>query len=827
MEGAAFAVSATALRPVQANDAMRAIVDGLVPGRRTAAPVPDWLARCAARGLSFVFWEPKDGKGPRDSGWPRKPYPLDLYRDGMQVGVKLGTEIAPERHLHAVDRDWADNRVVGLMDRLLPRSEFLTYRASKTPSQIFFTCPTAHATKKYDDVRPRDDDGRATIVELRGAKVNGAVGAQSMIAGLHPTGERVCVHDGEIGHADDLPRRVALLAAASLLVRHLPNRGFRHDDGRLPAAGFLMKDCKLSEQEAVDVCEAVAEATGNDVADVRLAVGTTAQRLRAGQKVSGRTALAKLIGDDAQKVLARVREWLNPDDAATDLDVVMRGGDLSAIVDRGEAALIASGAPIYKRGSGVLVRPVRLDRADGEPGNVRREAGAIVLVPVREPWLLEQMGRVLRWVKVRADGGRTICDPAPIYPRTLLGRSEWAFSELRGIVTAPTLDRDGRIIEAPGYDKPSKLLLDFPPSAFPAVPAEPTQEDARRALDLLAEPLRGFPFIDDPSRAVALSALLTALVRPSMRTAPLHGFDAPTAGTGKSLLAEMAGLLASGVRPPALSQGKSPEEDEKRLSTVLMAGDPVIHIDNCERALSGDFLCSMLTQEVVQARILGLSERRVMPSVALVLASGNNLTFAGDTSRRAVICRLDARVERPDTREFDFDCHEEVIANRAALVVAGLTVLRAYVVAGRPVKLTPMGSFADYEWIRSSLVWLGCADPADTRAAILDSDPRRDELTTVMDAWEDQIGKTTRIDVASIADRDLALKTLLQDVTGTKVWSPKSVGWWLRRHKDRVVGGRAFRCATRGNKLEWWLAEKQGELWTEGTQGEPPEWMRE
>ncbi len=140
----------------------------------------------------------------------------------------------------------------------------------------------------------------------------------------------------------------------------------------------------------------------------------------------------------------------------------------------------------------------------------------------------------------------------------------------------------------------------------------------------------------------------------------------------------MAGLLAMGFSPPALSQGKTAEEDEKRLATVLFAGDPVIHIDNCEQPISGDFLCSMLTQEVVQARILGLSERRVLPSTALVLASGNNLTFAGDTCRRAVVCRLDANVERPDTREFDFDCHAEVLASRPELVVAGLTILRAY-----------------------------------------------------------------------------------------------------------------------------------------------------
>jgi hypothetical protein len=144
---------------------------------------------------------------------------------------------------------------------------------------------------------------------------------------------------------------------------------------------------------------------------------------------------------------------------------------------------------------------------------------------------------------------------------------------------------------------------------------------------------------------------------------------------------------------------------------VLFAGDPVIHIDNCERPISGDFLCSMLTQEVVQARILGLSERRVLPSTALVLASGNNLTFAGDATRRAVVCRLDAEVERPDARVFDFDCHAEVLAARPELVVAGLTILRAYHRAGRTAKLTPMGSFTDWEWIRGALVWLECSAP--------------------------------------------------------------------------------------------------------------------
>jgi hypothetical protein len=321
--------------------------------------------------------------------------------------------------------------------------------------------------------------------------------------------------------------------------------------------------------------------------------------------------------------------------------------------------------------------------------------------------------------------------------------------------------------------------------------------------------------------------MLTALVRPALRTAPLHGFDAPTAGTGKSLLAELVGLLATGVRPPALAQGKSPEEDEKRLATVMFAGDRVIHLDNCERPVTGDFLCSVLTQEVVQARILGQSERRVLPSTILVMASGNNLTLDADMCRRAVVCRLDANTERPDTRPFDFDCHAEGLADRPALVVAGLTILRAYHMAGRPVKLTPMGSFSDWDWIRGALVWLGAADPADTREAILANDPRRDELTSVMDLWEQALGPT-RVGVADIEHHALAgttpfegdstgqahlqlpkLRDLLVQVGCRGVWNSKSVGWWLKRSKDRVVGGRCFRSRAAKNGQEWWLESSE------------------
>jgi hypothetical protein len=783
-----------------------------------------------ARGFRLLYWkrhgdDPKEWKGPRDKGWndPERRYPLDLYDPAtMNVGIFTGHEIAPGKFLVGVDFDWAPGVV--LAKKLLPKTGFGFRRQGKRLSWAFFTVPERFDIDTYCDLTDDGSDGDGqTFVELRGGDSSRMTMAPPS---LHSPGVYVEVaEDGDIAHEDLQTIKSAVIdyAIGCLLLKRVP--GGLHHEGRLALAGFLLRHGFASER-VVDLLEAVCEAQSavgvpemslKDVADCRSVVETTAQRLKNREKkVAGGPMFAKFCGERGKDIVKRIAKYLGTSTLSSDV-VVMEGGELSAIVDRAEAALLDHGASLYQRG-GFLVRPVRLDTPVGETAHaVRRDAGSMVLVGVREAWLLEEMGRVLRWAHGTKDG-LSFADPEMKYPRTLLARGEWRFPVLRGVVTAPTLDRHGRILETPGLDAESGLLLvlDQP---FPRIPETPSVDEARTALERLMHPLRAFPFVDEAAKSVALSALLTALVRPSLRTSPLHGFDAPTAGTGKSLLAELAGLLATGCRPPALSQGKSAEEDEKRLSTVLMAGDPVIHIDNCERPIAGDFLCSMLTQETVQARILGLSERRVLPSTALVLASGNNLTFAGDTSRRAVVCRLDAQVERPDTRVFDFDCHAEVTASRAELVVAGLTVLRAYVVAGRPITLPPMGSFADYEWIRAALVWLGCADPAETRSLILDNDPKRDELVVVMDAWEAAVGSKP-IEVAEISrraeactdDAFVALRdALVEAACRGGVWNAKSVGWWLRRHKDRVVNGRSLRSGKHGpeeNQVgrEWVLA---------------------
>lgn len=485
--------------------------------------------------------------------------------------------------------------------------------------------------------------------------------------------------------------------------------------------------------------------------------------------------------------------------------IIVRDGELLGILNKAEDALLMSGVAIYQR-SGELVMPDKRIRDD----SIKRDTEATTLFQIRPEWLVQLMGQTAAWAKpVKGGSGLRAADPPTKYAVAMLARppSKWRFPKLLGVISAPTLDREGGIIEEPGYHAGSELLLDFAKGAFPKVPKRPSRKDALAAIALLNHPLRGFPFDGEeekgikvsPSRSVALSAMLSALIRTALRTVPLHGFDAPTAGTGKSILAETAALLVAGCKPASMSQGKSPEEDEKRLSTALHAGDQVIMIDNCQHQVTGDFLCSMLTQQKVQARILGQSERRVLPCASLVVCNGNNITFAGDVTRRTVRCGLDAKSERPDQRVFDFDFSEEILRDRPALVIAGLTVLRAFVVAGKPGLggLTPMGSFADWAWVRGALVWLGQADPALTREQILEADPRRADLSGVLEAWFQAFG-TDPVALAAIGQfnghegEKTAVRTLLTEMSGKPVWNARSVGWWLRRNARRIVEGRCF-----------------------------------
>ena len=57
-----------------------------------------------------------------------------------------------------------------------------------------------------------------------------------------------------------------------------------------------------------------------------------------------------------------------------------------------------------------------------------------------------------------------------------------------------------------------------------------------------------------------------------------------------------------------MAAGRNEEETEKRLGAALLAGQPIINIDNVNGDLGGDALCQIVERPVVEIRILGKSE---------------------------------------------------------------------------------------------------------------------------------------------------------------------------------------------------------------------------
>ena len=194
--------------------------------------------------------------------------------------------------------------------------------------------------------------------------------------------------------------------------------------------------------------------------------------------------------------------------------------------------------------------------------------------------------RKKKWVSI---------DPPERIAKIILARAGVGkFPQVAGVITTPTLRPDGSILAEPGYDPSTRLYLALDPQfTMPLMPAAPSRAEALHALSPLRDLLSGFPFVSPIDRAVALSGIMTAVLRGAVSVAPMHVFRAHTPGTGKSLLVDVAATIATGRRCPVIAAGKTEEETEKRLGALLRDGVSVVSIDNVSGELGGDALAQM------------------------------------------------------------------------------------------------------------------------------------------------------------------------------------------------------------------------------------------
>jgi putative DNA primase/helicase len=478
-------------------------------------------------------------------------------------------------------------------------------------------------------------------------------------------------------------------------------------------------------------------------------------------------------------------------------------GELNRIIRETEDALLLSGLPIFSR-AGRLVEPITESMAAADSrkttvAHLRELSPESFLSPVAEAATFQ------KW-----DGRRkqlVDTDPPLHYVRVLLANARsWRFPHVNGVITTPTPRPDGSLLVDPGYDPETELYL-VPGFQLPSIPETPTKDQARASLELLTDLLSEFGFKRSTggehqkrlNRAVALSGLLTGLVRGSLPAAPMHLITAHMAGTGKSYLVDVFAVVATGRLCPVITALKSVEETEKRLGAIILSGVPMISLDNCTHDLGGEFLCQVTERPVIKVRILGYSETPDCEVHTAAYGTGNNIGFKGDMVRRGLVCNLETLDERPELREFKRSAVRTAGANRSTYVAAALTVMRAYLAAGAPKVCGPFGSYEDWSrMVRSPLIWLGEPDPVASVDTSQAEDSDLAELREWFVLWLAEFKLDEPYTAARFVEAANAvpigyntnpLKEFLLRVAVDKngALSTKRLGEWLSRNCGRVV----------------------------------------
>jgi len=421
------------------------------------------------------------------------------------------------------------------------------------------------------------------------------------------------------------------------------------------------------------------------------------------------------------------------------------------------------------------------------------------------------------WIQfTKQDKKGSRCDPPTRVVQMLLKANDYTYlPELNGIARQPYYHpENGRLILQPGYDQSSGIF-----GAFDEVPhdiSKATREDAEAALTTLTDLLSEFHFESETDGSAAISAMITATVRPSLPLAPAFLTTAPDSGVGKSYLNKVIVGFAGG-EPARASFPKTSEEATKSVLSLLLTAPAAIEYDDMDTSfMPHGVLNRMLTSETITDRVLGASKTVTLRTQTFVIASGINVEPERDMLRRVITIRLAARTAEGIGRSFSGNPAEDVRTKRADMVAAVLTIIEAWKNAGRPK--SDAASIASYgddwaDYCRHPLIWLGLPDPAQRLFDQVEQDSQSAALGQMLESWYKIFG-TKAVTVRQLVryafeHEDSLFADALQDfpMHDARGINPSKFGWLLKKQAKRVVGGFTL-LEDRADGRKGWRVEK-------------------
>jgi len=421
-------------------------------------------------------------------------------------------------------------------------------------------------------------------------------------------------------------------------------------------------------------------------------------------------------------------------------------------------------------------------RASNYPPRIFRREGSLVRLAITDSIprisamnfvaVYGHLWRVANWV-VEANDMQKATDPPIKVANDMMEYVDESLPQLEAIVSTPVFDASGNLVHSPGYHREARLWLHRPPGFDPPdVSDRPSKTQIAKARSLLLDDLlTDFPFTADSDRAHAVAALLLPFVRRLIHgPTPLHLVEAPTPGTGKTLLAEAISRIVQAKPAEVTTIENDEKENSKKITALLDIAPQVVLIDNIRVGLKSSQLAAVITSETWCDRVLGVTRMTSLPNNALWIATANNPSLSLEIARRCIRIRIDPRIDRPWKREgFKHDpLRQWVDRHRADLVHAVLVLVRAWVAAGMPECAHTIGSFES--WAR---VIGGILDVAEIPGFLCNTeelyevaDAEGNEWREFVAAWWNRFGARW-VNTSELFDLSVN-NELLANVTGDK-----------------------------------------------------------
>ncbi|MBN8448556.1 MAG: hypothetical protein J0M13_06095 [Candidatus Accumulibacter sp.] len=475
-------------------------------------------------------------------------------------------------------------------------------------------------------------------------------------------------------------------------------------------------------------------------------------------------------------------------------------GDLHRVVDAAEKELANRGRH-YQAGS--LIVSVSTDPTSGDPS----------IVPTSAPALTRELSVAATWEKYDGRAEDWVrCDPPTRHTAILYDAQSFRYlPPLAGVARQPYFrESDAELITQAGYDKTAQRFGVFDSRQF--VIPDPTPDAARAALALLEDLLTEFHFVADTDKAAALSAIFTAVVRPSLSHAPGFHVRAPMPGSGKTYLCELIGAFAGPAGNAKVSYPTTSEEATKVILSLLLTSPAVIEFDDMDTDwIPHGTIKRMLTAEQITDRILGVSKTATVSTRTLFLGSGNNVGPIRDLLRRVLTIHIDPRCATPATMTYKGFPVDKVRSCRGVYVAAVLTIIQAWRKAGMPRAtadsiVTFGGAWSDY--CRYPLMWLGQPDPATALLNQVRHDPDGDALSGLMTAWRAAFGSAATTVRKAVEAAEGSQPNLLDAMREFPVEergeiNRSKLGWLLKKNANRIVRGYEFQQAEADGRTAW------------------------